>query len=49
MLYLASIPIRGRYEEVVAVRTIVLDMIEWGETPKGTVRDEKELNTRLGI
>jgi hypothetical protein len=31
------------------VGAIALDTIEWRETPKGTVRDEEELNTRLGI
>jgi hypothetical protein len=31
------------------VRAIALDTIERGETPKGIVRNEEELNTRLGI
>jgi hypothetical protein len=31
------------------VRTIVWDTIERGETPKGTVRDVEESNTRYGI
>jgi hypothetical protein len=35
--------------ELPTVRTIALDTIEQVGTPKGTVRDVEELNTRLGI
>jgi len=36
-------------ERSVCVRTVALDTIEPGDSPKGTVGDVEELNTRFGI